>query len=237
MLCLWGEEAFKNGRTINFDMEPEVFGNVRKTYIMGTDVRRLASMREVTGNCIVLYQRYLYNVLIQCKMVDMVAFVDPALIGGKGCGNGTVRSQNIKQRLIIAKPGQLFMLPYNADSHWTLTIVDPDIETVYFLDPIKRRLGTREWIRIVDSAIAMYNVYKGRKGRSSVIWKNLNGIPPQPSDKECGYFVMRYMRDIIEDKDLSFVSKWERRGNHAYTQEDIDEVRNEWATFVVNTYV
>ena len=57
MLCLWGEEAFKNGRTINFDMEPEVFGNVRKTYIMGTNVRRLASMREVTGNCIVLYQR------------------------------------------------------------------------------------------------------------------------------------------------------------------------------------
>lgn len=65
----------------------------------------------------------------------------------------------------------------------------------------------------------------------------MNGIPPQPSDKECGYFVMRYMRDIIEDKDLSFVSKWERRGNHAYTQEDIDEVRNEWTTFVVNTYV
>ncbi|KAK9939473.1 hypothetical protein M0R45_016168 [Rubus argutus] len=162
------------------------------------DVRRLARMREVTGNCIVLYQRYLYNVLTQC---------------------------------------QLFMLPYNADSHWTLTIVDPDIETVYFLDPMKRRLGTREWIGIVDSAIAMYNVYKGRKGQSSVIWKNLNGIPPQPSDKECGYFVMRYMRDIIEDKDLSFVSKWERRGNHAYTQEDIDEVRNEWATFVVNTYV
>jgi hypothetical protein len=57
MICLWGEEAFKDGRTINFDMEPEVFGNIRKTYIMGTDVRRLASMREVTGNCIVLYQR------------------------------------------------------------------------------------------------------------------------------------------------------------------------------------
>lgn len=29
----------------------------------------------------------------------------------------------------------------------------------------------------------------------------------------------------------------ERRGNHAYRQENMDEVRNEWATFVVNTYI
>ena len=57
MLCMWGEEAFKDGRTINFEMESEVFGYVRKTFIIGTDVRRLASMREVTANCIVVYLR------------------------------------------------------------------------------------------------------------------------------------------------------------------------------------
>ncbi|XP_040366417.1 uncharacterized protein LOC112176242 [Rosa chinensis] len=83
----------------------------------------------------------------------------------------------------------------------------------------------------------MYNAHKGRKGRSSPLWKNLSGIPPQPSSKECGYFIMRYMRDIIEDKDFSFVNKWERRSNHIYTQVDIDEMRNEWARFVVNRYV
>jgi hypothetical protein len=48
-------------------------------------------------------------------MLDMVAFVDPALIGGKRCGAGTVRSQNINNRLINAKPGQLFILPYNSE--------------------------------------------------------------------------------------------------------------------------
>ncbi|KAK9942843.1 hypothetical protein M0R45_008491 [Rubus argutus] len=191
-------------------------GDKSKTYIIGTDVRRLASMREITANCIVVYLRYLYDVLTRYKMRDMIAFVDPALIGGKGCGNGIVRSQNIKERLITAKPGQLFMLPYNSDSHWMLTVVDPDKETVYFMDPMKRRLATGEWTGIVDSAIGMYNSHKGRKGRSSVNWKNLAGIPPQPSDKECG---------------------WERRGNLRYSQENIDEVRNEWAKFVVNTYV
>ncbi|XP_062014258.1 uncharacterized protein LOC133730738 [Rosa rugosa] len=57
MLCLWGEDAFKDGHTISFYMEPEVFGFSRKTYILGKDVRRLTSMRELTGTCIVVYQR------------------------------------------------------------------------------------------------------------------------------------------------------------------------------------
>ncbi|XP_040363134.1 sterol 3-beta-glucosyltransferase UGT80A2 isoform X1 [Rosa chinensis] len=31
--------------------------------------------------------------------------------------------------------------------------------------------------------------------------------------------------------------RWERRGSSQYTQADIDQVRNEWGKFVVNTYV
>ncbi|XP_040367393.1 probable sucrose-phosphate synthase [Rosa chinensis] len=31
--------------------------------------------------------------------------------------------------------------------------------------------------------------------------------------------------------------KWERRGKATYTQEDIDVVRNEWAKFMVKTYI
>jgi hypothetical protein len=58
MLCMWGEDKFKGGRTISFYMEPKVFGYSRKSFIIGSDVRRLASMREVTGNCISVYQRY-----------------------------------------------------------------------------------------------------------------------------------------------------------------------------------
>ncbi|PRQ34646.1 putative Ulp1 protease family catalytic domain-containing protein [Rosa chinensis] len=83
----------------------------------------------------------------------------------------------------------------------------------------------------------MYNAHKGRKGQSSVLWKNLSGIPPQPNAKDCGYFVMRYMRDIIEDKDLTFVNKWERRSNLVYSQEDIDVMRCEGAKFVVKSYM
>ncbi|PRQ31131.1 putative Ulp1 protease family catalytic domain-containing protein [Rosa chinensis] len=63
------------------------------------------------------------------------------------------------------------------------------------------------------------------------------GIPEQQSSKDCSYFIMRYMKDIVEDKNLEFFSKWEKRGKAAYTQQHIDEVRNEWAKFVVKTYM
>ncbi|BBH07275.1 hypothetical protein Prudu_019155, partial [Prunus dulcis] len=36
-----------------------------------------------------------------------------------------------------------------------------------------------------------------RAGRKAVIWKTLSGTPKQPSSVECGYYVMRFMRDII----------------------------------------
>ena len=33
------------------------------------------------------------------------------------------------------------------------------------------------------------------------------GIPEQTDSKTCGYFVMRYMKEIVEDKNLEFATK------------------------------
>ncbi|XP_040365679.1 uncharacterized protein LOC112168778 isoform X2 [Rosa chinensis] len=166
-------------------------------------------------------------------MQDMVCFIDPAMTGEKGCGRATSRSRSIKDCLISAPPNQIFLLPYNASVHWMLTVIDPDNEIVYFMDPLRRRLAGGEWKDIVDTAISMFKGERNKKGRSSVQWKNTAGIPSQPKNKQCGYFVMRYMRDIIHDTNLSFADKWARRANHVYGQVEIDEVPNEIASYVV----
>ena len=52
--------------------------------------------------------------------------------------------------------------------------------------------------------------------------------PTQPGNIECGFFVLRFMRDIIFNVDgLSVLQSKE-----FYTCDDIDEVRLEWAQFV-----
>ncbi|KAI5340562.1 hypothetical protein L3X38_019836 [Prunus dulcis] len=61
----------------------------------------------------------------------------------------------------------------------------------------------------------------------------LPGTPKQPSSVECGYYVMRFMRDIIMDPSLAFENKYAKGNQEAsYPQEAIDEVRNEWAETV-----
>ncbi|PRQ37356.1 putative sucrose-phosphate synthase [Rosa chinensis] len=43
--------------------------------------------------------------------------------------------------------------------------------------------------------------------------------------------------DVPDIYRLAAKPKWERRGKATYTQEDIDVVRNEWAKFMVKTYM
>ncbi|BBN70480.1 hypothetical protein Prudu_1485S000600, partial [Prunus dulcis] len=129
---------------------------------------------------------------------------------------------------------QIFMMPYNPGRHWILLIVRAKKETVYFLDPLPgHRVVDEEAKNIVNSAIKIYNSHIGRAGRKAVIWKTLSGTPKQPSSVECGYYVMRFMRDIIMDPSLAFENKYAKGNQEAsYPQEAIDEVRNEWAETV-----
>ncbi|VVA39134.1 PREDICTED: PRUPE_6G193600, partial [Prunus dulcis] len=69
------------------------------------------------------------------------------------------------------------------------------------------RVVDEEAKNIVNSAIKIYNSHIGRAGRKAVIWKTLSGTPKQPSNVECGYYVMRFMRDIINDPSLGFENK------------------------------
>ncbi|KAL6226021.1 hypothetical protein ACLB2K_004868 [Fragaria x ananassa] len=87
---------------------------------------------------------------------------------------------------------------------------------------------------IID--IKFYYAQKMKKSsRVSVEWIPLLGIPEQKYGKTCAYLVMRYMKDIIADKDLEFattVCVFHAKGLR-YTLEQIDEVRAEWAKQVL----
>ncbi|BBG93810.1 hypothetical protein Prudu_001932 [Prunus dulcis] len=43
------------------------------------------------------------------------------------------------------------------------------------------------------------------------------GTPKQPSSVECGYYVMRFMRDIIMDPSLAFEKKYARETRKRHT--------------------
>ncbi|BBH05531.1 hypothetical protein Prudu_016943 [Prunus dulcis] len=136
--------------------------------------------------------------ILQLQLIrSMVGFIDPATVSAN---SGTIadRSRLVAGRLQKTDGEQIFMMPYNPGRHWVLLIVRAKRETVYFLDPLPgHRVVDEEAKNIVNSAIKIYNSHIGRAGRKAVIWKTLSGTPKQPSSVECGYYVMRFMRDII----------------------------------------
>ncbi|XP_040364599.1 uncharacterized protein LOC112169297 isoform X2 [Rosa chinensis] len=99
-------------------------------------------------------------------------------------------------------------------------IVNPAEEVVHFMDPFKRRLITGEWKTIVDNSIKIYNAQKTKKGRKIVTWKNCAGIPEQQGDKTCGFWIMHYMKYIVEDKNQEWSAKYmgQKGKQHVHTK-------------------
>ncbi|ONH90529.1 hypothetical protein PRUPE_8G059600 [Prunus persica] len=233
-LCRYVETTLvPQDKTLNFTIDKEVFGLERDTFLLPEDITQFAGMEEIGATVIAVYMRYLHDLLKQANMCSMVGFIDPATVSAN-FGTIADRSRLVAARLQRIDGEQIFMMPYNPGRHWILLIVRAKRETVYFLDPLPgNRVVDEEAKNIVNSAIKIYNSHIARSGRKAVIWKTLSGTPKQPSSVECGYYVMRFMRDIIMDPSLAFEKKYAKGKQEAsYPQEAIDEVRNEWAEFV-----
>uniref|UniRef100_A0A9I9EG58 Ubiquitin-like protease family profile domain-containing protein n=1 Tax=Cucumis melo TaxID=3656 RepID=A0A9I9EG58_CUCME len=61
----------------------------------------------------------------------------------------------------------------------------------------------------------------------------LEGVkcPKQSEVVECGYYMMRFMLDIILSKSISIIDIM-KDSRRTYTQNDIDCIRSKWAEFV-----
>ncbi|VVA37756.1 PREDICTED: ubiquitin-like-specific, partial [Prunus dulcis] len=207
-LCRYVETTLvPEDKILQFTIDKEVFGGERDTFLLPEDITQFAGMEEIGATVVAVYMRYLHDVLKQANMCSMVGFIDPATVSAN---SGTIadRSRLVAARLQKTDGEQIFMMPYNPGRHWVLLIVRAKRETVYFLDPLPgHRVVDEEAKNIVNSAIKIYNSHIGRAGRKAVIWKTLSGTPKQPSSVECGYYVMRFMRDIINDPSLGFENK------------------------------
>ncbi|CAL9024620.1 unnamed protein product [Prunus brigantina] len=219
-LCSYMETTLvPQDKIMNFTIDKEVFGVERDTFVLPEDITQFAGMEEIGATVVAVY-------------MSMVGFIDPATVNANS-GTITDRSRLVARRLQKTDGEQIFMMPYNLGRHWVLLIVRAKRETVYFLDPLPgNRVVDEEAKNIVNNAIKIYNSHIARQGRKAPIWKTLSGTPKQPSSVECGYYVMRFMRDIIMDPSLAFEKKYAKGNDEApYPQEAIDEVRKEWAEF------
>ncbi|KAI5350570.1 hypothetical protein L3X38_003461 [Prunus dulcis] len=190
-------------------------------------------MVEIRCTMIAAYIRYLFDYLKMANMINLVGLVDPKQVSAQS-GSLSYKSKHLSDCLEKADGDQFFLVPYNPGGHWVLIIVRPAKKIVYYMDSLPNRSVDDDMRNIVNTAIKMHNSHVGKQSsRKSAIWKTLHGTPRQPTNVECGHYVMRFMRDIIHDPEPAFEKKFDKKKEPVkYVQEDIDQVRLEWAEIV-----
>ncbi|KAK1381491.1 hypothetical protein POM88_028235 [Heracleum sosnowskyi] len=165
------------------------------------------------------YMAYLHTEIQKKKQTDLYAFIDPA---------ATFKLNDHFESYVIERmksgPSKIFLMPHNENYHWILVIIWES--EIFILNPLSNPKRFSELEAALMRAVRSYNAQTGRVNKNPKV-QYLSGSPKQPGGTECGYVVMRYMKDIFEDKDMKFIAKWAAKTRKSYKREELDDVRFE----------
>ncbi|KAK1368206.1 hypothetical protein POM88_034298 [Heracleum sosnowskyi] len=172
-----------------------------------------------TKAAISAYMSYLHNVMREKKLLDYFGFFDPSATFTLNADFEAL----VVRRLNEGNPNRVFFMPHHENVHWILIVLwEHDI---YTLNPLPHPPRNPALEDDLKRALRTFNSQTGRGNRTPKV-QNLAGSPKQPGSDECGYVVMRYMRDIILDEDMySFSTKWLLKTQTSYKIEELEEVR------------
>ncbi|XP_050939122.1 uncharacterized protein LOC127148813 [Cucumis melo] len=170
---------------------------------------------------------YLYSSVSGSKENMQYVFVDPSLISSGNTQESRIR--NLCSRLMVSKPDQVVLAPFNPGGHWALLAINAYEDTVFYLDSL--RTTSKATTRYVtDTAIAIFHSQKNiNKSRKQTLWRTVK-CPLQVGSTTCGYYVMKYMREIVNRGSIVISDSIDTR--KSYSQAELDEVRVELVEFL-----
>uniref|UniRef100_A0A9I9EJT6 Ubiquitin-like protease family profile domain-containing protein n=1 Tax=Cucumis melo TaxID=3656 RepID=A0A9I9EJT6_CUCME len=182
-------------------------------------LKDFTSMRPIATACLDAYIMYLYTRMESLRTLNLYKFVDA---GSISCGSSKEeRAQLLTARLLGTDYDQLLLIPYNSGNHWTLVVINLTKGAAFWIDPLKNCIDP-DVTEVVERSFNLMN-------KKNPNWRVMK-CPKQSGVLECGY-VMRFMRDIIMSTSTSIIQIM-KDSPRAYTQDDIDCIRSEWAEFV-----
>ncbi|KAH7842915.1 hypothetical protein Vadar_010575 [Vaccinium darrowii] len=213
-------------------LEKDIFGEEVEAHLQKVDMGYICQMKEVSGTCIMLYIRQLYRGIKASNMDRRYVFVNPCLLSGRMVAEN-LKPGLLAKRLEDVKEDQLLFVPCNFGFHWVLCIIDLYSDSspiVYLMDSINKDFSLSLKL-MITTAFSIYDKAKGRRIPISPVLKVVE-CPKQPTNVECGFYVMKYMKDVIKEERILRSGNF--KGKRTYTQAEIDEVRVEWINSVLN---
>ncbi|KAL0533404.1 hypothetical protein IC582_030243 [Cucumis melo] len=208
------------GSAIQITTPYDVFMVRRKCCIMIESLNDFSSMRPIATTCLDAYIMYLYTRMESSRTLNLYKFVDA---GSISYGSSKEEcAQLLTARLLGTDYDQLLLIPYHFGNHWTLVVINRSKGATFWIDPFKNYIDPD-----VSEVVEMsFNIMKKKKPN----WRVMK-CPKGSGVVECGYYVMRFMRDIILSTSASIIDIM-KDSPRTYTQDDIDCIRSEWAEFV-----
>nr|KAJ0193149.1 hypothetical protein LSAT_V11C800403260 [Lactuca sativa] len=218
-----------------------LFGYDSYTYLTWDNFEALLTLDEVTNLYDVLFNKIKYG---PPERDHGICFINSVVISPSTCKgkskNIDAASRGVLDRLSTRKDNDIIILPYNLGRHWVLAVLDMKSDTCYYLDS----LGSRNF----NISMVLYATQSGSNKRIKLNW-----CPVQARSTECGYYMSKFIKGIVEEgievlvkdnhltltiiieiveticKKISHVES----GKIEYTTDDIDEIREEWSEFVI----
>ncbi|KAL9408941.1 hypothetical protein AB3S75_047346 [Citrus x aurantiifolia] len=99
---------------------------------------------------------------------------------------------------------------------------------VHYLNSVRNEISV-DIKKIVTVGIQMFLAKKGQQMKKiNLKWNDVK-VPMQIGNVECGYYVMRFMKEIIADQSILCVKFNEK---NTYNEDEINEIRSDWTTYV-----
>ncbi|KAI5439867.1 hypothetical protein KIW84_025284 [Lathyrus oleraceus] len=142
------------------------------------------------------------------------------------------------KRFMASSTNNLYLWPYNSGCHWLLLAIDPLKEVVYFLNSIDG-----EWTnypdmkQLVDTSIKVFRSQRQarvpRTKSSNITWIKVQ-CPLQRNGIDCGYFVMRFMREIINMNQIEIpITYFDEYKCAHYTRLQLEQIKEELCQYFI----
>ncbi|KAK2351830.1 ubiquitin-specific protease [Trifolium repens] len=234
---MWAAESL-----LEVSMGEKAFGEEFVENLHAEHLNEVLNHEWLSATVINVYARYLYDKFISSSgLTSKLYFLSPHeshddVDGKKSIKRILLTNKKVKDKIILA--------PFNFGKvHWALLVIDPDAGIIYYLDPMATD-PTRHLIckKRFENALLIYRAYNLTK---PVAKSNLNRItwiriecPQQTNTTDCGYFVMRFMKEIVMQYPKKIPDKYfDEYKCRTYSKDKLDEVKDEWAEYMLTNVI
>ncbi|KAI5407446.1 hypothetical protein KIW84_053636 [Lathyrus oleraceus] len=223
------------------DMEEDIFGYSCTETIGKEDLEHIFRHQELGVGVIHTYIRFLYDNFMRGndQLSNRFRFVSSSLVNkALICREPDSCREYLVKIFMASSTNNLYLWPYNSGCHWLLLAIDPLKEVVYFLNSIDG-----EWTnypdmkQLVDTSIKVFRSQRQarvpRTKSSNITWIKVQ-CPLQRNGIDCGYFVMRFMREIINMNQIEIpITYFDEYKCAHYTRLQLEQIKEELCQYFI----